>query len=205
MDQQEGMSNNKSPLFNGCGYALWKIRMKNFMLALGFDIWQSGVDGYTTPTTPPKNVAGKKIYNDNSREVNAILGGLENSICVKAMHCKSTKEICDKLEVVYEGDNKVREAKLQTYRTQFENLKMKEEENIVEYLHGVDEVVNSIRGAGEEITDKPIVQKISRSLPLRYYAKISTIEDRPDLDTLTVDQLHVFLIAYETRTGNAKS
>jgi hypothetical protein len=46
------------------------------------------------------------------------------------------------LEVVYEGDSKVREAKLQTYRTQFENLKMKEEENIVEYLHRVDEVVN---------------------------------------------------------------
>jgi hypothetical protein len=49
------------------------------------------------------------------------------------------------LEVVYEGYNKFREAKLKTYRTQFENLKMKEEENIVEYLHRVDGVVNSIR------------------------------------------------------------
>jgi hypothetical protein len=49
------------------------------------------------------------------------------------------------LEVVYEGDEKVKEAKLQTYRTQFENLKMKEEENIVEYCHRVDEVVNSVR------------------------------------------------------------
>jgi hypothetical protein len=93
MDQQEGMSNNKAPLFNGGGYALWKIRMKNFMLALGFDIWQSVVDGYTAPTTPPKDVAGKKICNDNSRAVNGILGGLTNSICVKVMHCKSAKEI----------------------------------------------------------------------------------------------------------------
>jgi hypothetical protein len=39
MDQQEGMSNNKAPFFNGGGYALWKIRMKKFMLVLGFDIW----------------------------------------------------------------------------------------------------------------------------------------------------------------------
>jgi hypothetical protein len=39
MDQQEGMFNNKAPLFNGEGYALWKIKMKNFLLALGFDIW----------------------------------------------------------------------------------------------------------------------------------------------------------------------
>jgi hypothetical protein len=108
------------------------------------------------------------------------------------------------LEVVYEGDRKVREAKLQTYRTQFENMKMKEEENIVEYFHRVDEVVNSIRKAGEELTDKPIVQKILRSLPMRYDAKISTIEDRPELDKLTVDQLHGIFTAYEMRTGNEK-
>ena len=112
MDQQEGMSNKKAPLFNGGGYAMWKIRMKNLLLAIGFDIWQSIVHGYTTPTIPPKDVAGKKICNDNSREVNGILVGLTNSICVKVMHFKSAKEIWDKLEVVYEGDIKVREAKL---------------------------------------------------------------------------------------------
>jgi hypothetical protein len=66
---------------------------------------------------------------------------------------------------------------------------MKEEENIVEYFHRVDEVVNSIRAAGEEVTYKPIVQKILRSLPMRYDAKISSIEDRSDLISLIVDQL----------------
>jgi hypothetical protein len=121
------------------------------------------------------------------------------------MHCKSTKEIWDRLEVVYEGDSKVKEVKLQTYRTQFENLKMKEEENIVEYLHRVNEVVNSIRATREEIIDKPIVQKILRSLPMRYDAKISTIEDRSDLNILTVDQLHGIFTTYEMRTGNDKS
>jgi hypothetical protein len=49
------------------------------------------------------------------------------------------------LDIVYQGDRKFREAKLQTYRTQIENMKMKEEENIVEYFHRVDQVVNSIR------------------------------------------------------------
>ena len=39
------------------------------------------------------------------------------------MHCESTKEIWDKLKNIYEGDDKVKGAKLQTYRGQFENLK----------------------------------------------------------------------------------
>jgi hypothetical protein len=204
MDQQ-GMSNNKEPLFNEEDYALWKIIMKNFLLALGFDIWKSFVDGYIASTTPPKDSGGKKIYNDNSRAVNRILAGLTNSMCVKVMHCKSAKEIYDKLEVVYEGDDKVKEAKLHTYRTQFENLKMKEEENYVEYFHRVDEVVNSIRAVGEEVTDKPIVKKIIRSLPMRYDANISSIEDRYDLRSLIVDQIHGIFTAYEMRTGNNKS
>jgi hypothetical protein len=91
MDQQGRMYNNKAPLFNGEGYALWKIRMKKLMLALGFDIWKSVEDGYTAPTTPPTDVAGKKICNENSRAVNGILGGLTNSTCVKVMHCKLAK------------------------------------------------------------------------------------------------------------------
>jgi hypothetical protein len=101
MDQQEGMSSNKATLFSGGGYSLWKIRMKSYMLALGFDVWQSVVDGYTMPTTPPTDTAGNKICNNNSRVVTAILGGLKNSTYVKVMHCKLAKEIWDKLEVVY--------------------------------------------------------------------------------------------------------
>jgi hypothetical protein len=82
---------------------------------------------------------------------------------------------------------------------------MKEEENIAEYFHRVDEVVNSIIVEGEEIIDKPIVKKILRSLPMRYDEKISTIEDRTDLSTLIVDQLHGIFTPYEMRTGNDKS
>jgi hypothetical protein len=56
----------------------------------------------------------------------------------------------------------------------------------------------------EEVTDKPIVQKILRSLPMRYDAKISSNSDRSDLNTLTVDQLHGMFKAYEMRTGHDK-
>jgi len=38
MDQEEGMSSNKAPLFKGDDYALWKIRMKIYLMALGFDV-----------------------------------------------------------------------------------------------------------------------------------------------------------------------
>jgi hypothetical protein len=62
------------------------------------------------------------------------MNGLGESIYTKVMHCKSAKEIWDKLQNIYEGDSKVKETKLQTYRGQFEQLKMKEDENIAAYF-----------------------------------------------------------------------
>ena len=63
------------------------------------------------------------------------LVGLVRIVFTKVMHCKTTKEIWDKLQTIYEKDIKVKRAKLQTFKTQFESLKMKEEENISEYLN----------------------------------------------------------------------
>jgi hypothetical protein len=40
---------------------------------------------------------------------------------------------------------------------------------------------------------------------MRYDAKIYSIEDRSDLYTLIVDQLHGIFTAYEMRIGNDKS
>ena len=53
--------------------------------------------------------------------------------------------------MIYEGASKVKESKLQTYKGKFESLKMKEEENIGEYLIRVDEVVNAIRHPGGKL------------------------------------------------------
>jgi hypothetical protein len=51
-------------------------------------------------------------------------------VFTKVSHCKSAKDIWDKLQNIYEGDTKVKEVKLQTYRSQFKQLKMKEDEDI---------------------------------------------------------------------------
>ena len=48
------------------------------------------------------------------------------------------------METTYVGDSKVKRAKLQTFKAQFEGLKMKDEENISEYFERVDNIVNAI-------------------------------------------------------------
>jgi hypothetical protein len=66
--------------------------------------------------------------------MNVILSGLAETKFVKFMHLESAKEMWDKLISSYEGNEKVKDAKLQTYRLQFEQLKMKEDETVGKYF-----------------------------------------------------------------------
>jgi hypothetical protein len=60
--------------------------------------------------------------------------------------------------------------------------------------------VNAIIGLGEEIEESVIVQKVLRSLPMRFNPKISGLEEISDLNSISMDELHGIFTAYEMRT-----
>jgi hypothetical protein len=78
--------------------------MKTYIQAHGFEIWQSIVYGYRAPAVPPTNNKAVKLSQNNSKAKNALLNGLIETIFTKVAHCKSAKEIWDKLQNIYEGD-----------------------------------------------------------------------------------------------------
>jgi hypothetical protein len=76
---------------------------------------------------------------------------------------------------------------------------MKEEENIAAYFLRVDETVNEIIGLGEEIEESVILQKVLRSLPMRFNPKISSLEERSDIKSISMDELHGIFTTYKMR------
>jgi hypothetical protein len=131
--------------------------------------------------------------------MNAILSGLAEPEFVKVMHLETAKEMSGKLISSYEGNEKVKDAKIQTYKVQFEQLKMKEDEIVGKYFLRVEELVNAMKALGEKIEDPSSVQKILRSLPDRFNPKVSAIEEINYLKALALDQLLGILTAYEMR------
>ena len=91
------MYKNGIPQFDGHKYAFWSIRMKTYIHAQGFEIWQSIVDGYTTPVVMPTNEKEVKLSQNNSKATNSLLNGVSETVFTKVSHCKSSKEIWDKL------------------------------------------------------------------------------------------------------------
>jgi hypothetical protein len=42
---KEGSCTNRAPFFDGSNYALWSIRMKTYMVSLGFEVWSAFENG----------------------------------------------------------------------------------------------------------------------------------------------------------------
>ena len=66
------------------------------------------------------------------------------------------------------------------------------------------DIVNSAFNLGEQIPKPKVVRKVLRSLPKRFYAKITTIEKSKDIDSIPLTELISNLQTYElglTRLG----
>ena len=96
--------------------------MKLFLQSQGLEIWEIVKNGFTMPEDmeEPTDPTERRKFVQNSKSMCAILGGLTGTNFVKFMHCKSAKEIWDKLKKVYKRDDKVKKAKLQIHRRRFE-------------------------------------------------------------------------------------
>jgi hypothetical protein len=101
---------------------------------------------------------------------------LRKKILAKVLNCQNEKQLWDKLETIYARDSKVKRAKLQTLKVQYERLKMMDEENISDYFERFDNIVNSIIGLGVEVSDNELVEKIPRTLPMLYNPKVPLLK-----------------------------
>eukprot|EP00253_Pinus_taeda_P012796 PITA_12796 len=191
----------KPPIFDGTNFVYWKVRVIAYLQYLGTEVWDIIDTGYNFPSTTPTDPAEKKKYETNAKATNTLLGCLSQSEFVKVMQFKSKKEIWDKIVLSYEGHDHVKQAKLQTLRIHYENLKMYNDESVANYFLRVDEIVNCMKNLGEEIKEVVVVEKILRSLSSRFESKVSAIEEKENLQNLKMSQLHGILTAYEMRKG----
>jgi hypothetical protein len=171
-------------------------------MSIGLEVWTLVEKGYDVPKSMPIEAKDKKKIWEHAKALNTLQAGISKKILFKVLNCNNAKQLWDKLETIYVGDTKVKRDKLHTLKVQYEGLKMKDEKNISEYFERVDNIINSIRGLGVEVSDNELIEKILRTLPILYNPKVSALEDRDNLDKLTMDELYGILTTYELILGH---
>ena len=163
---------------------------------------------WTKPIEVPADWDDAKIKaaNFNSRALNALFSAVTNEEFKKISTTEIAKEALTILQITYEGTKAVKDSKLQKLTTSFEEIKMEEDESFNEFYAKLKDIVNSAFNLKETILEPKIVRKVLRSLPERFHAKITAIEESKDIDKIPLTKLVGNLQTYElglTRIGKS--
>ena len=144
--------------------------------------------------------------------MNALFSAVTNIEEFKKISSTETaKEAWTILQKTYEGIKAVKDSKLQRLTTSFEKIKMEDDESFDEFYAKLKDIVNLAFNLGETIPEPKIVRKVLRSLPERFHAKITTIEESKDIDKIPLTKLVGNLQTYELglsrigKSGKGKS
>ena len=180
--------------------------MRAFLQSLNEKVWQAVEIGWTKPKEAPTDWDEAKIKaaNFNSRALNALFSAVTNEKFKKISSTETTKEAWTIHQTTYEGTKAVKDLKLQRLTTSFEEIKMEEDELFDEFYAKLKDIVNSTFNLRETIPEPKIVRKVLRSLPERFHAKITAIEESKDINKIPLTELVGNLQTYElglTRIG----
>ena len=80
-----------------------------------------------------------------------------------------------KLKEIYGGDDNVRRAKAESLRGQFDQMRMREDENIAKYVERIKASVSAIKASGGKIEEETVISKVLRTLLPVYAIRVSAI------------------------------
>ena len=136
--------------------------MRAFLCSIDNIVWVAVEVGWTRSEAAKStwDKAALAVANANSKVLNAIFCGVSPNEFHKISHITIAKEAWEILETTYEGTKKVKDTKLQMLTTQFEELKMSENESFDSFYSKLNEVVVGKFNLGEKMEDSKIVRKI---------------------------------------------
>ncbi|KAL8088639.1 hypothetical protein AgCh_038426 [Apium graveolens] len=135
----------------------------------------------------------------DARALSKLQMGVTKPIFTRISRALTAKEAWEILEGEFHGDEKVRSINLQYLKKDFQNLKMKDSENIQSYHARVMEIVNQMKTYGDNISDQHVVEKFLISLTDKYEYIVTVIEETKDLTKLSMKKLMGSLQAHEKR------
>ncbi|KAL9439711.1 hypothetical protein AB3S75_025217 [Citrus x aurantiifolia] len=190
------------PVFDGTNYEIWVVQMEAYLDAN--DLWEAVEEDYEIlplPNNPTvaqmKNHKERKLRKSKARSI--LFTAVSPLIFNRIMTKKTVKEIWDFLRQEYEGSERIKGMQVLNLVREFEMQRMKESETIKDYSDKLLSIANKVRLLGADFSDSRIVQKILVTIPEKFEATITSLENTRNMSTITLAELLQALQAQEQR------
>jgi hypothetical protein len=200
MEAEASFSQIAPPIFDGESYQLWAVKMETYLEA--FNLWKAVEEDYEVHPLPTNPIMAQ-IRNHKERKTRkskakaCLFDAVSTTIFTRIMSLKLAKDVWDYLKKEYAGDERIRGMQSLNLIREFELQRMKESDTIKEYSDRLLGIVNRVRLLGKSFTDSRIVERILVTVPKKYEASITTLENTKDLSKITLAER---LMPYKLRS-----
>ncbi|GJV57646.1 retrovirus-related pol polyprotein from transposon TNT 1-94 [Tanacetum coccineum] len=178
----EGQSMQRPPLFESDSFIYWKNRYETYVKSKDLDLWHIITDSDFKPI-----VQNPKTKLDEAQQ------------------------IWKTLLVTHEGNNQVKDSKIDLLVQQYEQFVISKDESIDSAFARFNVIITSLKALDEGCSSKNYVRKFLRALHPKWRAKVTTIEESKNLTKISLDELignlkvHEMIIKKDSEIVKTKS
>ncbi|GJU94860.1 zf-CCHC domain-containing protein [Tanacetum coccineum] len=219
----EGKSMQRPPLFESDSFIYWKNRFETYVKSKDLDLWHVITNGdfqpiQQNPETKFDEVIPfekqsddlKKRLAKNNEAKMVIYNALPRKEYERIFMCNTAKEIWKTLLITHQGNNQVKDNKIDLLVQQYEQFVISEDESMDSAFARFNTIITSLKALDEGYSSKNYVRKFLRALHPKWRAKVTVIEESKDLTSLSLDELignlkvHEMIIKKDSEIVKAK-
>ncbi|GKB61890.1 hypothetical protein Tco_0918076 [Tanacetum coccineum] len=191
------------PLFKVISlFIYWKNRFETYVKSKDLDLWYVITNGDFQPiiqnpetkldeVVPFENQTDdlKRRLAKNNEAKMVIYNALPRNEYERIFMCNMAKEIWKTLLITHQGNNQVKDNKIDLLVQQYEQFIIFKDESIDSTFARFNTIIASIKALDEVYSSKNYVRKFLRALHPKWRVKVMEIEESKDLTSLSLDEL----------------
>ncbi|GJU09257.1 hypothetical protein Tco_1125687 [Tanacetum coccineum] len=205
----------KLPVLNPNKFELWKIRIEQYFLMTNYALCEVILNGDSplpirivdgVETAVPPTTANQKLARKNELKARGtLLMALPNEHQLKFNSYKSAKSLMEAIEKRFGGNKESKKVQKTLLKQQYENFNGKSSEGLDQIYDRLQKLISQLEIHGETISQEDLNLKLLRSLPSEWKTHTLIWRNKPDLETLSMDDLYNNLKIYEAEVMGSSS
>ncbi|GJU36433.1 ribonuclease H-like domain-containing protein [Tanacetum coccineum] len=191
------------------------MRIEQYFLMTDYALWEVIVNGDSPPpkrtidgveqTYPPTTAEEKLARKNELKARGTLLMALPNEHQLKFNTYKCAKTLMEAIEKRFGGNKESKKTQKTLLKQQYENFNGSSSEGLDQTYDRLQKLISQLEILGETISQEDMNLKFLRSLPSEWKTHTLIWRNKPDLDTLSMDDLYNNLKIYETDIKGSSS
>ncbi|GJY77020.1 ribonuclease H-like domain-containing protein [Tanacetum coccineum] len=206
---------SKVPMLKPGEYELWRMRMEQYIQMIDYSLWEVIENGNAPPITKvvegvettiaPTTAEEKAQRRLELKARSTLLMGIPNEHQLKFNSIKDAKSLLQAVEKRFGGNAATKKTQRNLLKQQYENFTASSSEVLDQTFDRLQKLISQLEIHGESISQEDVNQKFLRSLSPEWNTHTIVWRNKPEIDTLSLDDLYNNLKIYELEVKGTSS